>query len=92
MAQQKQTQEGKPRVVRLPLMGAFSNRDASASKDQRFVNMFPETRKVEQLENTKIFINKRPGLTLHRDYGTGEGRGCVYFNNKFYFSIGNKSY
>ena len=92
MAQQKQTQEGKPKVVRLPLMGAFSNRDASASKDQRFVNMFPETRKVEQLENTKIFINKRPGLTLHRDYGTGEGRGCIYFNNKFYVSVGNKVY
>lgn len=91
MAQQ-QTRIGKPRVTRLPLMGAYSNRGSSADKDQRFVNMFPETRKVDQLENTKIFINKRPGLTLYRDYGTGEGRGAAYFNGKFYVAVGNTVY
>ena len=88
----KQKQQDKPQVVRLPLMGAYSNRGSSANKDQRFVNMFPETRKVEQLENTKIFINKRPGLTAYKDFGTGEGRGSIYFNNKFYVIIGNTVY
>lgn len=91
MAQQ-QSRQKKNQTVRLPLMGAYSNRGYSGTKDQRFVNAFPETRKVDQLENTKIFINKRPGLTLYRDYGTGEGRGCVYFNNKFYVAIGNTVY
>jgi len=58
MAQQ-QSQKGVARQrVRIPIVGAYSNRDATVGKDQRFVNMFPETRKVEQLENTKIFINK----------------------------------
>lgn len=90
MAQQRQ--QGKPQVARLPLMGAYSNRDSSGSKDQRFLNMFPETRKVEQLENTKIFINKRPGLSVYRDYGTGEGRNIAYFNGKFYVAVGNKVY
>ena len=89
---QKQQQAGKPQVVRLPLMGAYSNRGSSPNKDQRFVNMFPETRKVEQLENTKIFINKRPGLVVYKDFGTGEGRGSIYFNNKFYVIIGNTVY
>lgn len=91
MAERKQ-QAGVPRNVRLPLMGAYSNRSSLGTKDQRFLNVFPETRKVEQLENTKIFINKRPGLTLYRDFGTGEGRGCIYFNSKFYVAVGNKVY
>lgn len=86
---QAQKQAGKPQVTRLPLIGAYTNRSSDAASDQRFLNIFPETRKVEQLENTKIFVNKRPGLDLYRDYGTGAGRNCVYFNNKFYVAIGN---
>ena len=89
---QGQKQQGKPQTTRLPLMGAYSNRGSDGTKDQRFVNMFPETRKVDQLENTKIFINKRPGLSLYRDFGTGDGRGNAYFNSKFYVAVGNKVY
>lgn len=91
MAQQRQPAD-RPETTRLPLIGAYTNRGYSPTKDQRFVNVFPETRKVEQLENTKIFLNKRPGLTLYRDYGTGEGRGVIYFNNKFYVAVGNTVY
>lgn len=91
MAQDRQV-PGKPKVTRLPLLGAYSNRGDSPNKDQRFVNIFPETRKVEQIENTKIFLNKRPGLTLYKDFGTGQGRGIIYFNNKFYVAVGNTVY
>lgn len=91
MAQQKQV-AGKPKTTRLPLIGAYSNRGSSSATDQRFINIFPETRKVEQLENTKIFINKRPGTTLHHTFPTGEARGMLYFNGKFYAAIGNKVY
>lgn len=90
MAQQKQA--GIPQKTRLPLMGAYSNRDSSGNKDQRFINMFPETRKVDQLENTKIFITKRPGLTTYKDFGNGEGRGLAYFRGKFYVIVGNTVY
>ena len=89
----KQSQSGGPQKVRLPLMGAYSNRDASSAKDQRFVNMFPETRKVDQLENTKIFITKRPGLSLYKASGaTGEGRGMTWFNNAAWVVVGNTLY
>lgn len=44
------------REVRLPVIGSMTNRSSSAAKDQRFVNVFPETRKVEALESTKIFL------------------------------------
>lgn len=91
MAQSKKVL-GKPEVARLPLMGAYSNRDASGNKDQRFLNIFPETRKVEQLENTKLSLTKRPGLSLYKVFGSGEGRGMIYFNNKFYVIVGNTVY
>ena len=89
MAQQQRQSPGIPRVTRLPLMGAYSNRGSDPTTDQRFVNIFPETGKVEQLENTKIFLNKRPGLSLYKNFGAGTGRGCIYFNGKFYVVIGN---
>lgn len=79
----------KAETVRVPLIGSFTNRDYSSSKDQRFINMFPETRRVEQIENTKIFINKRPGLVPYKTISSGEGRGLCYFNNKFYVAVGN---
>lgn len=83
--QNKKQQEN----VRLPLIGSYTNRTSSDSKDQRFVNIFPETRKVEAIESTRIFLNKRPGLTQYKDFGTGEGRGCIWFNSKFYVVVGN---
>lgn len=92
MAARQQQPAGAPEVSRLPLMGAYSNRGYAPNKDQRFLNIFPETRKVDQLENTKIFLNKRPGLTLHKEFASGEGRGCIYFNNSFYVVIGNTLY
>ena len=41
MPQQRQP-IGTPLNVRVPLIGSFTNRDYSSSKDQRFVNVFPE--------------------------------------------------
>lgn len=91
MAQQKKA-PGIPQVTRLPLIGALSNRGSDPNKDQRFVNIFPETRKVEQLENTRIFLNKRPGLSVYKDFGSGVGRGASYFNGKFYIVLGSSVY
>jgi hypothetical protein len=89
MAAKKQ-QKNAQQNIRLPLIGSNTNRSSSTVKDQHFINIFPETRKVEAIESTKIFMNKRPGLTLYKDFGTGEGRGVMWFRNKFYVAIGNK--
>jgi len=84
---------GERKKVRLPLIGAYSNRSNDATKDQRFVNAYPETRKVEQLENTRIYINKRPGLTEFSNVTTnGLGRGLAYFYGSFYAIIADKVY
>jgi hypothetical protein len=74
---------------RLPLIGSMSNRSFSGDKDQRFVNVFPETRKVDQIESIKIYLQKRPGLTTYKTFGSGEGRGIFKFNGVFYVAVGN---
>jgi len=77
---------------RVPIIGSMSNRDVSGNKDQRFVNMFPETRKVEAIESTRIFLNKRPGLTLYKDFGTGYGRGIAWFRDRLYVAVDGNIY
>jgi len=91
MAQQQQ-KKNKYQVqeVRLPIIGSMTNRDSSGLKDQRFLNIFPETRKVEAIESTRIFLNKRPGLTLYKTFATGTGRGIAWFREKFYMAIDGK--
>lgn len=88
MATSKKQQ--KRQNIRLPLIGSQTNRSGSSTKDQRFINIYPETRKVDAIESTRIFLNKRPGLTVYKDFGTGEGRGAIWFNSKFYVAVGNK--
>jgi len=90
--QQKQQNKYALQDKRLPLIGSYTNRDSSGSKDQRFINIFPETRKVEAIESTRIFLNKRPGLTLYKTISAGTGRGIIWFRNKFYVAIDNKVY
>ena len=82
MAKQ-QKQKHQLQNIRLPLIGSFTNRSYSGNKDQRFINIFPETRKVEAIESTRIFLNKRPGLSLYKNFGAGEGRGCIWFRSTF---------
>ena len=89
---QRQTNKYQLREVRLPVIGSMTNRSSSAAKDQRFVNVFPETRKVEALESTKIFLYKRPGLTLYKNFGTGLGQGIAYFNSKLYIALAGQVY
>ena len=93
MAQRQARNKYVVQEVRLPIIGAMSNRSADPNKDQRFVNVFPETRKVEAIESTRIFLNKRPGLTLIKNIGTtGLGRGLQWFRNIYYSVVGNKVY
>lgn len=89
MANQQRKTKSTVNNLRLPFIGSMTNRDYQSGKDQRFVNVFPETRKVEAIESTKIFLNKRPGLTEYKDFGTGEGRGGAFFNNKIYVVVGS---
>jgi len=79
--------------TRVPFFGAYSNRSANPDKDQRFINCIPESRKVAQLDNTRMTIIKRPGLKLFSDLNVlAEGRGLLWFRNHFVAIIGNTVY
>ena len=69
MAQRRQAQ-GSLEKIKLPLFGAFSNRGDNADKDQRFLNCYPESRKVDQTDITKTWIIKRPGLEAYKLFST----------------------
>lgn len=96
MAEQQQPagKQKQRRTVRVPFFGAYSNRMASGLKDQRFVNAIPESRKVQQLDNTRMTIIKRPGLKLFANVGvtSGEGRGMIHFKNHFLCIVADKVY
>ena len=81
------------KLSRIPFFGSFSNREASGSKDQRYVNCFPESRKFEQEESTKFYLMKRAGISSVASVGaTAEGRGAAYFNGKHYVAVGQVLY
>lgn len=89
---QQKNQRKQPYEDRVPLIGAMTNRSEDATKDQRFINIFPETRKIEAIESTRIFLHKRPGLSLYKTVVAGEARGLAWFRNMPYSTIGNTVY
>jgi len=93
MAKQQQgAKQGRQRT-RVPFFGAYSNRSASGLKDQRFINAIPESRKVQQLDNTRMTIIKRPGLKAFTNVGVeAEGRGLIYFRDHFFAIVGSGVY
>ena len=91
MAQRRQAQDSLQKI-KLPLFGAFSNRGDSADKDQRFLNCYPESRKVDQTDITKTWIIKRPGLDAYKSFSTDVPRGIQFFNGKIYAAYGSDIY
>jgi len=90
----QRTQSGLLQKVKLPLFGAYSNRGTNPDKDQRFVNFFPESRKVEQTDQTRVALVYRPGIKAYKKFASyGDvGRGVSYFNGKMYAAWGSKIY
>ena len=90
MAQQ---QTNALKSFRVPLVGAFQNRNGVADKDQRFINCFPESRKNDITETKKIYLYQRPGLNPINTVASGqEGRGIHHWNGYTYSVFGNKIY
>lgn len=73
------------KTVRLPLYGLHLNRNDTTTKDQRYVNCFPETSKNSVTDLRKFFLVKRPGTSQYFDSTTtGNSRGVWYWNNHIY--------
>ncbi len=76
-------------------MGNPENRGTSGSKDQRFVNCFPEVLKNKATGESRVFLQKRPGLAAYSTPSTSAAaRGIFYWprTGKYYSVFGNKVY
>lgn len=81
------------KTFRVPLVGAFQNRNGVAEKDQRFINCFPESRKNDITETKKIYLYQRPGLNpINTVAANTEGRGIHSWNGNTYSIFGDKIY
>lgn len=85
-------------TIRFPLVGSPQQRDGTSySKDQRFLNCFPELIKTELTEGKKYYVKKRAGLHLQFSTSLSTSmapRGCIYcdLNDTIYFVFGNVLY
>lgn len=87
LAQEKDT-------VRIPLVGLLQNRDGTTDKDQLYFNCMFEDNKNDMTSTKKLFVQKRPGLTVAYNQTDGEGRGGLFWDatDKFYYVIGSALY
>ena len=74
-------------VKRVPLVGTTTTRDGISSKDQRFINCYPEA-----FDKEHLFVTKRAGLAQTYAKTAGEGRGITTFNSHLYFVIDDTIY
>lgn len=91
-------QESSYKQERIPIIGSPQQRDGtSITKDQRFVNFFPEllvTKTKTPLfgEPRQYYLRKRPGLAQVGAATATAGRGLIYFNGNIYKACGNILY
>jgi hypothetical protein len=85
-------------IKRIPLVGTISDRSASAGKDQRFKNCFPEFLTMANPSETskksveQAWVIKRPGLTEDATTAVAAGRGLYSWNGNLWAVVGNKVY
>lgn len=80
------------KTQRLTFIGSPQQRDGSTTKDQRFINLFPELIKSNITDGKKYYLKSRPGLEFRAQQPSGEGRGIFYYGTKLYTVIGNTLY
>lgn len=93
MAARQQQTTNALKSFRVPLVGTMQNRDGTQSKDQRFINCFPESKKNDITEAKRIYLYQRPGLVPMSTVAANQiGRGVHYWNGKTYSVFGDKIY
>lgn len=75
-------------------MGIPTNRNGTTTKDQRFVNCYPEEIENPSNESKRYYCNKRPGHTLVSTIGPNgsTARGIYFWNDVQYTVFDNKLY
>lgn len=76
---------------RFSFIGSPQQRDGTATKDQRFLNMYPELIKSPITDGKKYYLKKRPGIATFVNFPVAEGRGIYYWPTtaNYYTVVGN---
>jgi hypothetical protein len=81
------------KTQRINLVGNPQYRNGtSISKDQRFVNAFPEGIKSIDSENAEYYVKERAGLQYQSGSAVAEGRGLFNFNGSVWTAVGSTLY
>lgn len=80
------------KTERLTLVGSPQQRDGVSTKDQRFINLYPELITSPITQGKKYYLKKRPGLQYDSFVASGEGRGIYIYNGHKYVVIGPALY
>lgn len=79
---------------RFSFIGSPQQRDGTATKDQRFLNMYPELIKSPITDGKKYYLKKRPGVAAFQTFAAGQGRGVFFWSSvgAYYTVVGNQLY
>jgi hypothetical protein len=94
MATSRQQPQPTNQQIRIDLIGSVHNRDSTSSKDQRYINFYPESTKNPLSKEPRKYLVKRPGMSLSSTVigGGATGRGCYYYEGNIYSVFGTKVY
>lgn len=80
---------------RFSFIGSPQQRDGTATKDQRFLNLYPELIKSPITDGKKYYLKKRPGTSAFLTIpNTNTSQGIYYWasNNTYYTAVGGTLY
>ena len=77
---------------RFSFIGSPQQRDWTYTKDQRFLNMYPELIKSPISDGKKYYLKKRPGTQLYRTSGSTNGQGLYYWNGSYFYVLDGALY
>src|SRR5712664_689357 len=79
---------------RFSFIGSPQQRDGSSTKDQRFINMYPELITSPVTDGKKYYLKKRPGTASFFTLPAGTSQGIFYWasNNTYYTGVGGILY
>ncbi len=91
--QNKNQDEDKP-SKRFPLVGSIEGRSSATTKDQRFINLYPEVSKNKETSENYMALIKRPGTSLNSTVvvAGATARGIYYWNGNLWSIWGNAVY
>lgn len=83
------------KTERFSFIGSPQQRDGTATKDQRFVNLYPEKIDTAITGGKKYYLKKRPGVSNTAiTMPTGNAQGVFYWssNNSYYSAVNGELY